>query len=58
VTTAWWGTLLTYLAVPAANLFPLLYATTAPWWRSWTGRAIIISKTGLAAVAPTRTTTN
>lgn len=43
-----WGTFLAFVCAPAANLFPLLYGTTAPWWRSWTGRAIIISKVGLA----------
>lgn len=46
--TAWWGVFLTYLCVPAANMFPLLYGTTAPWYRSWTGRAIMVSKIGLA----------
>lgn len=45
-----WGTFLTFLCFPAAVLFPLLYGTTAPWWRSWTGRAVITSKVGLATL--------
>lgn len=43
-----WGTLLTFLCLPAAVMFPLLYATTAPWWKSWSGRAVLTSKVGLA----------
>lgn len=45
-----WARLLAFVAFPACVMFPLLYGTTTPWYRSWTGRAIIISKVGLAGL--------
>jgi hypothetical protein len=48
MTTDQVATLLVYIAAPAATLFPLAYAIAAPWWSSWTGRAVLVSKVGLA----------
>ncbi len=48
--TQQWGNLLAYLCFPAVNIFWLLYAWTAPWWKSWSGCAVIISTLGLAAL--------
>lgn len=48
MTTQQIGTWLLYFAAPAANLFPVLYALSAPWHRSAVGRAIVTSKVGLA----------
>jgi uncharacterized membrane protein YozB (DUF420 family) len=50
VTTEQWGVLLIYVATPAANLFPLLYILTADWKSTWAGRAVTVSKVGLAAL--------
>jgi hypothetical protein len=48
VTTDQVATLLVYIAAPAATLFPIAYAIAAPWWSTWTGRAVLVSKVGLA----------
>ena len=50
MTVEQWGDLLAFTCAPAANMFWLLYWTTAPWWRSWSGRAVITSKLGLAVL--------
>lgn len=36
------------VAAPSTTLFPLIYGTTLPWWRTQIGRALIIQSTGLA----------
>lgn len=43
-----WANLFAFGGCPAVNLLVLLYGTTAPWWRSWTGRAVITTFLGLA----------
>ena len=42
--------LLLIIAAPAATLFPILYMLTAPWWQTWVGRALVVSKIGLAVL--------
>jgi hypothetical protein len=37
-----------WAAAPPATLIVLLYAATAPWWRSSAGRALMTSKVALA----------
>ena len=41
---------LLWFTAPAATLFPVLYMVYAPWQRSLVGRAIVISKIGLACL--------
>ena len=41
---------LLWFTAPAATLFPILYMASAPWWQSLVGRAIVISKIGLACL--------
>lgn len=36
------------LSLPAANLYPLLYAVRVRWWRDWIGFALLVKATGLA----------
>lgn len=38
---------LVYLAWPATLLYPLIYGLTAPWWRSWIGRALMTKAIGV-----------
>ncbi len=38
---------LVYLAWPATLLYPLIYGFTAPWWRSWIGRALMVEAVGV-----------
>lgn len=39
--------LLVLLTWPAALLYPLIYGTLAPWYRSGTGRALFAKATGV-----------
>lgn len=39
--------LLVYAAMPAAVLYPLLYATRVKWWRTWVGQALLIKAVGV-----------
>lgn len=43
-----WAIALITAAAVAANLFVILYATTAPWWRSVFGRALMTGEVALA----------
>lgn len=45
-----WSLVLVWVAFPAANLFPILYMISASWWGTWAGRAVVVSKIGLAAL--------
>ncbi|WP_269304943.1 putative phage holin [Aeromicrobium sp. HA] len=38
---------LVYVALPAAVLYPVLYATRVKWWRTWVGQALLIKATGV-----------
>lgn len=38
---------LVYLALPAAILYPLLYATRVKWWKTWVGQALLIKALGV-----------
>lgn len=38
---------LVYVALPAAILYPLLYATRVRWWRTWVGQALLIKALGV-----------
>lgn len=39
--------LITYMALPAVILYPLIYGLTSPWWKSWLGRALLIKAVGI-----------
>ena len=45
-----WAVALTLLAAPPATVFPFAYAwiSRGIWWRTPTGRALMVSSTGLA----------
>ena len=53
MTAEQWSTLLVWIAVPGANLLPLLYGISAPWQRSLVGWALMFSKVGLAGLVDT-----
>lgn len=38
---------LVYAAWPATLLYPVIYGLTAPWWRSWIGRALMVEAVGV-----------
>jgi hypothetical protein len=38
---------LVYAAWPATLLYPIIYGFTAPWWRSWIGRALMVEAIGV-----------
>lgn len=38
---------LVFMAWPATLLYPLIYGMTAPWWRSWIGRALMVEAIGV-----------
>lgn len=48
--TEQWANAFAFACFPAVNLFVLLYGAYAPWWRSWTGRAVITTILGLAVL--------
>lgn len=39
---------LLWFACPPATVFVLVYGFFQPWFRSWSGRALFVSSTGLA----------
>lgn len=41
---------LVYLAMPAAVLYPLIYATRVKWWSTWVGQALLVKAVGVLAL--------
>lgn len=38
---------LVYAAWPATLLYPVIYGLTAPWWKTWIGRALMVEAIGV-----------
>lgn len=38
------------ISYPATLTFVLAYGLTQPWWRTWWGRALLVSQTSLSAL--------
>ena len=50
MTTEDWGVVLVVLAAVAVNLFVVLYASFAPWYRSVFGRALMTGEVAFSAL--------
>lgn len=39
---------LSYIAMPAALAYPIIYGALTPWWRTWVGWALLLKALGVA----------